>query len=130
MALGWLPDTPLVDAGTMAATLDEVWRSWDLQSSWGWDYPVMAMTAARLGDLRRALDALLLESPKNVFLPNGHNPQMPGFLTLYLPANGGLLAAVAHLAAAVADGVPLPPGWVLDAEGFAPFPRGDRPDAT
>jgi hypothetical protein len=127
MALGWLPDTDLVEPEVMAATLAEVWHSWDLQSSWGWDYPVMSMTAARLGDLRSALDALLLPSPKNVFLPNGHNPQMQGFLTLYLPANGGLLAAVAHLAAAVADGAELPPGWVLSAEGFAPFPRGARP---
>ncbi|MDT0317846.1 hypothetical protein [Streptomyces millisiae] len=130
MALGWLPDTEVIDADVMAATLDEVWRGWDLQSSWGWDYPVMAMTAARLGDLGRALDALLLPSPKNVFLPNGHNPQMPGFLTLYLPANGGLLAAVAHLADAVAAGARLPSGWRMTAEGFSAFPRGSRSAAT
>lgn len=118
MALGWLPDTEIIDAGIMGATLDAVWSNWDLQSSWGWDYPVMAMTAARLGDVERALEALLLPSSKNQFLANGHNPQMPGFLTLYLPANGGLLAAIAHLVASVEGGAELPAGWSLTAEGF------------
>ncbi|MGW3346185.1 hypothetical protein ACWDA3_22990 [Nonomuraea rubra] len=123
MALGWLPDTHLVDPATMSATLDSVWEHWDLQSSWGWDYPVLAMTAARLGDAGRAIDALLLPSPKNVFLPNGHNPQMPGFLTIYLPANGGLLAAMAHLATAVSQGTELPDGWVITSEGLGVLPR-------
>ncbi|MET4538376.1 hypothetical protein ABIE37_000131 [Arthrobacter bambusae] len=123
MALGWLPDTELIDAETMAATLESVWEKWDLQSSWGWDYPVLAMSAARLGDLDRALSALLLPSPKNVFLPNGHNPQIPGFLTLYLPANGGLLAAVAHVVAAVEAGARLPGGWWIVAEGLGTLQR-------
>jgi hypothetical protein len=130
MALGWLPDTGLIDESVMSATLDSVWEQWDLQSSWGWDYPVMAMTAARLGDLSRAFDALLLPSPKNVFLPNGHNPQMPGFLTLYLPANGGLLAAVAHIAAAIDGGTELPPGWSLTVEGMGVLPRVHERTAT
>jgi hypothetical protein len=117
MALGWLPDTALVDPDIMAATLDAVWRDWNLQTSWGWDYPVLAMTAARLGDVGRALDGLLLPSPKNEFLPNGHNPQIPGFLSLYLPSNGGLLAAVAHIVAAIDRGAYVPDGWCITAEG-------------
>ncbi|CAM5312731.1 hypothetical protein [Streptomyces aurantiogriseus] len=125
MALGWLPDTGIVDPDVMGATLDAVWNHWDFHTSWGWDYPVMAMTAARLGDVGRALDALLFPSPKNQFLTNGHNPQMPGFLTLYLPANGGLLAAVAHIAAAVEGGAKPPEGWTIAAEGFGRQP-GDR----
>lgn len=127
MALGWLPDTGLIDPERMADTLDAVWAEWDLQSSWGWDYPVLAMTAARLGQIDRALEALLLPSPKNVFLANGHNPQMPGFLTLYLPANGGLLAAIAHIAAAVERGHDLPEGWSLTAEGMDVLPRVTDP---
>ncbi|GAA5092449.1 hypothetical protein GCM10025760_21160 [Microbacterium yannicii] len=118
MAAGWLPDTDLIDLAIMRRTLDGVWNDWDLQSSWGWDYAVMAMTAARLGDLSGALDALLHPSPKNVFLSNGHNPQMPGFLTIYLPANGGILAAAAHVAAAVQSGQRLPDGWSIEAEGL------------
>jgi len=123
MALGWLPDTDIIDPGAMRATLDSVWLNWDLQSTWGWDYPVMSMSAARLGDMERAIQALLLPSPKNQFLVNGHNPQIPGFLTLYLPANGGLLAAVAHLALAVERGAALPTGWRLAVEGFNTLPR-------
>lgn len=123
MALGWLPDTDIIDAQVMEATLESVWQTWDLQTSWGWDYPVMSMTASRLGDIERALAALLLTSPKNQFLTNGHNPQIPGFLTLYLPANGGLLAAVAHIAAAIEQGAVLPPGWSMRAEGFSTLPR-------
>lgn len=111
MALGWLPPTDAVDPEAMRSTLDAVWGRWDLQSSWGWDYPVMSMTAASLGDLGLAFDALLLPSPKNQFLPNGHNPQIPGFLSLYLPANGGLLAAIAHIVAAIEDGSVEPDGW-------------------
>jgi hypothetical protein len=122
MALGWLPDTGVIDPEVMSATLEQVWNQWDLQSTWGWDYPVMAMTAARLGDLGRAIDALLLPSPKNEFLPNGHNPQVPGFLTLYLPANGGLLAAVAHIAAALDSGAELPAGWEITVEGLRALP--------
>lgn len=130
MALGWLPDTALIDPDVMAATLDAVWQRWDLQTSWGWDYPVLAMTAARLGDVGRALDGLLLPSPKNEFLPNGHNPQLPGFLSLYLPANGGLLAAVAHVVAAIDRGAEVPDGWRITAEGFAAPSRTPEPVAT
>jgi len=123
MALGWLPDTEVIDEQAMRLTLESVWRDWDLQTSWGWDYPVMSMTAARLGDIKRSLEALLLPSPKNQFLANGHNPQIPGFLTLYLPANGGLLAAVAHLVTAIDRGAELPDGWHVEAEGFDTLTR-------
>ncbi|MFK4806101.1 hypothetical protein ACI3KX_09545 [Microbacterium sp. ZW CA_36] len=123
MAAGWLPDTDLIDLGVMSATLDAVWRDWELQSSWCWDYSVMAMTATRLGDIPRALDALLHPSPKNVFLANGHNPQMPGFLTIYLPANGGILAAAAHVVAAVRGGAAMPEGWDLQVEGLDTWTR-------
>lgn len=118
MALGWLPPTASIDEGIMARTLDDVWANWDLQTSWGWDYAVMSMTATALGDLDRAVEALLLPAAKNQFLPNGHNPQMPGFLSLYLPANGAMLAAIEHLVAAVGKGATLPAGWCMAAEGF------------
>lgn len=117
MGLGWLPPTDVIDSDIMRLTLDSVWARWDLQSSWGWDYPVMAMTAARLGDLSLAFDALLLPSPKNEFLANGHNPQIPGFLSLYLPANGGLLAAIAHIVDAIEDGASMPDAWRVTYDG-------------
>jgi hypothetical protein len=118
MAYGWLPPTPLIDAPTMRRTLSAVEREWDFQSTWGWDFPVMSMTASRLGSLDRALGHLLRDTPKNHYLPNGHNPQRPGFLPIYLPSNGGLLAAIAHIVKAHAAGAVLPDGWAITAEGF------------
>jgi hypothetical protein len=95
---------PSVDKPTMAHTLDWVWNNWDWPTTWGWDYPFMAMTAARLGEPDRAVDALLLDTPKNHYGINGQDYQRPG-LTIYLPANGGLLYAVALMAAGW-DGAP------------------------
>jgi hypothetical protein len=97
----------------MRRTFDWIWAHWSWPDTWGWDYPLVAMSAARLGQPGRAVDALLLDTPKNHYRPNGHNHQRPG-LTIYLPGNGGLLAAVAMMAA----------GWDGAPEGNAPgFPR-------
>lgn len=97
-ALGFLPRTADIDPMTMRRTLDDVLTRWNLESTWGWDYPMLAMTAARLGEPEKAVSALLMDSPKNGYLANGHNYQ-EARLPLYLPGNGGLLAAVALMAA-------------------------------
>jgi len=34
-----------VDVSKMSNTFDEVMREWNWQSTWGWDYPLLAMTA-------------------------------------------------------------------------------------
>jgi len=102
-ALGLLPG-PGIDAETMRHTLDWIWHHWNWPDTWGWDYPMLAMTSARLGEPDRAIDALLLDTPKNHWAVNGHVYQRPG-LTLYLPANGGLLYATALMAAGW-DGAP------------------------
>jgi hypothetical protein len=103
-ALGFVPTTALVDAETMRRTYNHVLQTWDWPSTWGWDYPMLAMTAARLGEPEKAVDALFLKSPKNRYLANGHNYQSSR-LPLYLPGNGGLLTAVAMMAAGW-DGCP------------------------
>lgn len=83
---------------------------------------MLAMTAARLGKPERAIDALLMDAPKNVYRVNGHNHQRPG-LTIYLPGNGGLRYAVAMMVAGW-DGAPdrpapgSPSGWVVRWEGL------------
>ncbi|MFC1633657.1 hypothetical protein ACFL5Z_02350 [Planctomycetota bacterium] len=97
-AYGFLPRTPLIDPDVMKHTYDHVLQRWDWPSTWGWDYPMLAMTAARLGEPEKAVDALFIESPKNRYLANGHNYQSLR-LPLYLPGNGGLLTAVAMMAA-------------------------------
>lgn len=125
-ALGVLPATPRIDPDVMGATLDDVLSHWDWASTWGWDYPVMAMTAARLGRSEQAVDLLLTDTGKNEVLANGHNRQT-GSLPLYLPGNGGLLSAVALMAGGW-DGAPqrpcpgLPTAWEARAEGFVRSP--------
>jgi hypothetical protein len=116
---------------TMAATFEDVLAGWDLRSTWGWDYPVLAMCATKLGRPDAAVDALLTDTYKNQHLPNGHVPQLPGALSVYLPANGGLLAAIAMMVAGWegADrelpGFPRDGSWRVRHEGLCRFP----PDA-
>jgi hypothetical protein len=102
-ALSFVPG-PQIDLPTMRHTLDWVWKNWHWSETWGWDYPLLAMAAARLGEPDRAIDALLLDTPKNHYGLNGQVYQRPG-LTIYLPANGGLLYATALMAAGW-DGAP------------------------
>jgi hypothetical protein len=83
------------------------------------------MTATRLREPTTAVDVLLMDSPKNVYLHNGHCAQSDG-LPLYLPANGGLLAALALMTAGWDGGPPCPgfprDGWSVRHEGFVRSP--------
>jgi hypothetical protein len=96
-AFGMLPGDG-VDTATMKRTVSQVMKTWQWRRSWGWDFPMAAMSAARSGEPELALDFLLLDASKNHFLPNGHNYQRPD-LPAYLPANGGVLAAMAMMCA-------------------------------
>ncbi len=125
-ALGVVPKTDLIDEDIMRATLADVLAGWDWGSTWGWDYPVMAMTAARLEDPEAAVNALLLDAGKNTVLPNGHNRQTDS-LPLYLPGNGGLLAAAALMAAGWDNGPDrnapgFPSDWTVRWEGLVAAP--------
>lgn len=119
-ALGVTPPNPLIDPAVMSATLDDVLAHWEWPTAWGWDFPVIAMTAARLGRIDDAFDALLRAEVKNHYTAVGHNPQMGGVLPLYLPGNGGTLLAVAHLVSRSTHA--MPSGWVLRHEGFPEIP--------
>jgi len=125
-AFGFVPPGR-VDPEAMRRTLRRVMADWQWEHTWGWDYPLVAMTAARLGEPGIAVEALLMDTPKNRYLPNGHNYQRPG-LTIYLPGNGGLLAAVGMMAAGWdggpdihAPGFPKE-GWRIRREGLTPMP--------
>jgi protein-glucosylgalactosylhydroxylysine glucosidase len=122
-ALGMLPGDD-VDRETMRRTLHKVMKEWQWGETWGWDYPLTAMTAARLGETKIAIDALLMQTAKNRYLPNGHNYQRPN-LPCYLPGNGGLLYAVAMMAAGWrgapqthAPGFPADGSWTVRWEGL------------
>lgn len=125
-AFGVVPQTALIDARIMNATLDGVLADWDWASTWGWDYPMIAMTATRLGRPHDAVAALLMDRGKNTYLANGHNFQTEA-LPVYLPGNGGLLTAVALMAAGYDGGPPVPGfpqdgSWLVRAEGISPLP--------
>ncbi|MEP7000885.1 MAG: glycoside hydrolase family 65 [bacterium] len=116
-----------VDKDAMRRTLRRVLDGWQWDDTWGWDYPLVAMTAARLGEPELAVDVLLMDTPKNRYHLNGHNYQRPG-LTIYLPGNGALLSATAMMAAgwdgghaAHAPGFPRA-GWTVRAEGLRGLP--------
>ncbi|MBJ6108007.1 hypothetical protein JAO73_03220 [Hymenobacter sp. BT523] len=124
-ALGVMPATGQQDAATMRRTFDLVWRDWSWNDTWGWDFPMTSMTATRLGLPEKAVDALLMKVQKNTYLPNGHNYQ-EGRLPLYLPGNGGLLAAVALMCAGY-DGCKeanpgIPKNWKVKWEGLQKMP--------
>jgi hypothetical protein len=125
-ALGPVPATELVDREVIRRTLHDVLGDWDWASTWGWDYPALAMTATRLREPGTAIEVLLRDSPKNVFSRNGHNRQTDS-LPLYLPGNGGLLAALALMVAGWDGGQPCPGfprdgTWVVRHEGFVRSP--------
>jgi hypothetical protein len=143
MALGVLPETPAVDRATMDRTLTAVLEQWDWPTKiWGWDYPMVAMTAFRLGRATEGIEFLLRDGPNNVYLPNGHAPVRsdealpanapPGArrreIAVYLPANGSFLAAVSLMlggwdgANSEHPGVPRDGTWVVKAEGWKPLP--------
>ncbi len=125
-AYGLLPQTHLLDRQTMRKTLRHVMENWNHESTWGWDYSLIAMTAARLGEPELAVDALLMDVTKNTYLHNGHNYQEPN-LPIYLPGNGGLLTAVAMMAAGWDDcpdkNAPgFPKNWKVKSENLNKMP--------
>jgi hypothetical protein len=109
-----------VEPETMRRTLHKVLKEWRWSDTWGWDFPMAAMTAARLDEPETAVDCLFLDSPKNTWLRNGHNWQRDD-LPLYLPGNGGLLAAIAVMAT---RGSFPKNDWQVRAEGFAVTHKG------
>ncbi len=112
-----------IDKKIMRNTLDAVINHWQFDTKiWGWDYPMLAMTAAHLGRAEQAVELLLMESKNNRYLMNGHCPQIGADVPAYLPANAALLMAVATLLEKDAEGnhigFPTNKGWKIHTEGF------------
>ena len=126
-AVGILPMSPLVNADYMRNTLNWILDNWNWNHTWGWDYPMTAMDAARLGEPEKAVSVLLMNKRTNTYLVNGHNYQN-GSLRIYLPGNGGLLTAVAMMCAGwdgsegVNPGFPKDGKWDVRWEGLKPLP--------
>ncbi|QDU56582.1 hypothetical protein [Aeoliella mucimassa] len=128
-AMGVLPNDGWLEPFIMKQTMFDVESDWDWDTTWGWDYPMMAMTAARVGEPAKAIDYLLMETSKNKYLANGHCWQA-NRLPAYLPANGGLLSATAMMAAGWdqapkandAPGFPHDGGWKVRHDGLERMP--------
>jgi hypothetical protein len=93
-SLGMLPETKLVDHKILGNSLDTIMKKWNWRTCWGWDFPLLAMSAAAIDRPEQAIDFLMMNAPKNRYLINGHNYQ-DARLAIYLPGNGGILSAVA-----------------------------------
>ena len=124
---GMLPETTLLDKKIMKNTFDLVWNTWSWDKTWGWDFPMTAMSAARLNMPEKAIDALFMNVVTNTYLKNGHNYQSER-LTLYLPGNGGLLTTIAMMCAGWDGTTENNPGfpkdgtWNVKWEGLKPMP--------
>ncbi|HYQ57758.1 MAG TPA: hypothetical protein VEP89_10465, partial [Draconibacterium sp.] len=97
-AYGILPDWEKIDPEIMRNTIHTIAKNWDWPSTWGWDYPMAAMSAVRLGEPELALEFLLKDVQKNTYLKNGHNYQSER-LRIYMPGNGGLLTTIGMMCA-------------------------------
>ncbi|KAK0331250.1 hypothetical protein LTR94_029666, partial [Friedmanniomyces endolithicus] len=128
MAYGFIPGDR-IDLETMRRTFEAVEETWDVRQTWGWDFPMMAMTAARLGEPEKAVKWLFADLKNNQWGPTGMtprvhldehadelvpisagaggvemavNPDGPGYrraAETYFPSNGSLLMAVGLMAA-------------------------------
>ncbi len=127
MAYGFIPGAR-INAATMRRTFDAMEATWDRRQTWGWDFPMIAMTAARLGERDKAVDWLFAPLKNNQWGPTGmtprvhldehandlvptvggaggvamaQNPDGPGYrraAETYFPSNGALLLAVGMMA--------------------------------
>ena len=144
MSVGMLPGGPDIDRATMQRTLSAVLEHWDWETKiWGWDYPMIAMTAARLGQPGVAIEVLLRDGPNNRYTANGHCPQRSDVavrgaaaetepprreIAVYLPAKGAFLSAVALMIAGwdgceeLHPGFPKDGSWTMQAEGWHRLP--------
>lgn len=121
--LGMLPGDG-VDTTTFVRTLDKVMNEWQFNKIWGWDFPMMAMAAARTGQPELAVDLLLHDSEGFQFDEHGLATGGP---FPYFPSNGGLLTAVAMMAQGwtgsegEAPGFPKDGSWSVRYENFVPM---------
>lgn len=131
---GFLPKVHDLDKQTMRATLIRTLQpdGWNWANSFGFNYPHVAMCAARLGETETAIDILFRHTEGNQWMPNGSvpiNPRGIWSIRTVPAANGNLLLAMAMMAAGW-DGAPdrHAPGfpdngqWKVSWEGLKPVP--------
>lgn len=115
-----------VDIKILENTFDKILSVWDLNRIWGWDYPMLAMTAIRLNRPDDAINLLLHDN----FIFDQHGFSYgKGSPYPYFPSNGGLLTAIAMMAGGWGDvkeinspGFPKNGMWKIKTEGFNKMP--------
>ncbi|KAF2201710.1 hypothetical protein GQ43DRAFT_455576 [Delitschia confertaspora ATCC 74209] len=116
---GWLPPDPQrLSLPTFQATLEKVYETWNFTYSYGWNFPLLAMAAARTGGADKAVDWLLTPSfvLDEVDMPvNGARVATP-----YFPASSGLLLAVGMISGGWdrLEGPVWPKKWDVRGKGF------------
>ena len=115
---GWLPPDSRFNLTTFQNTVSKVYATWNFANLYGWDFPLLAMAAARMGHSDEAVRWLL--HPNNVVndlgMPEG-GTRVP---TPYFPASSGLLLAVGMMSGGWDgfEGPIFPKEWEVQVEGF------------
>lgn len=116
---GLLPPTPDVNITIVRNTADKIAETWGFGDLFGWDFPMLAMNSARLGNLDQAVGYLLDANFAfdDVGMPIG-GPRVP---TPYFPGSASLLLAVAMMSGGFDgdEGPHFPNSWTVRAEGFS-----------
>ena len=113
-----------VDLPTFKHTLEKVCKEWQFNRIWGWDFPMLAMAAARTGQPALAIDMLM--HPSAGFQFDEHGLATGGPFP-YFPSNGALLTAVAMMCGGwdgsegEAPGFPKDGSWTVRYEGVVPL---------
>ncbi len=124
-AYGMIPNIG-IDKKVFKKTYASVLKHWQFDKIWGWDFPMLAMAASRIGDREGAINALVHSSKNFQFDEHGLATGGP---FPYMPSNGGFLTALAMLAGGWDDadedafdaihlGFPKNSKWKVKAEGF------------
>jgi hypothetical protein len=101
-------------------------RTRGTQSTVTWGVAMVAMCAARMNEPELAIQLLVPAFETNPFRASGYTIRRPEQTPMYMPANGGWLAAAAMMAAGWdgnAEHAPgFPKSWKVRYEGLNPMP--------
>ncbi|KAE8346201.1 hypothetical protein BDV24DRAFT_147827 [Aspergillus arachidicola] len=119
---GLLPPTAGVDPSTVNATMNLIAQTWNFTASYGWDFPMLAMTSLRLGNVDQAIEYLL---HSNFQFDDIGNPVGTVVPTPYFPASSAFLLAIAMMAGGWdgEEGIHFPENWGAKVEGFSDHTR-------
>lgn len=117
-----------IDRDAMHRTLQSAAasRTRGVQMAITWGYAMVAMCAARMNEPEMAVQLLVPAYETNPFRLSGYTIRRPEQTPMYMPANGGWLAATAMMAAGWDGNKEYAPGfpknWKVRHEGLNPMP--------